>query len=443
MKQNLSYRNIFRIALPIVASSVAQNIIIVADTAFLGRVGKVELGAAGNAGILYFLFVFMCMGLATGAQIIVGRRNGESAFHKIGPVMDRLFVLLAGFAVLVAALLWLVAPAVMPNITASPDIAAAANEYLSLRNLGIVFALFNFGMNAFFVGTTRTFILMPATALMAVVNVVLDYGLIFGNLGLPEMGIAGAGLASAIAEASASLLIIGYIIRKVDVRKYQLFRFTKLQAASFVPILRIGSPVMLQNGLSLLAWFIFFAIVEHMGSDELAVSHIIRSIYSVMMIPMWGFSHATNTLVSNLIGQKQPELVRKAVWRIMSLTMLASLPFIPINLLWPEQIIQLFTTNATLVEMSVPTLWMITATLFVLGVGYIQFSGVSGTGNTRTALLMEIGSILVYLLFAWYIATQTNVPVSTVWSAEFVYFGAMGLSSFLYLRYGRWHTAQV
>ena len=88
MLQNISYKNIWKIALPIIISGVAQNVVTVTDTMFLGRLGNVELGAAGNAGILYFLLVLSGMGFTTGAQIIIGRRNGEQNFTQIGKVFD-------------------------------------------------------------------------------------------------------------------------------------------------------------------------------------------------------------------------------------------------------------------------------------------------------------------------------------------------------------------
>lgn len=443
MKQDISYRNIFRIALPIVAGSVAQNLINVADTAFLGRVSSVALGAAGNAGILYFLFVFVCMGLGTGAQIIIGRRNGEGNFNLIGPVMDRLLVLLSILSVVLFLFMRYGSPAVLTELVVSPNVLEASNQYLQWRAFAIFFALFNYAFVAFFVGTTRTWILMPATAFTALVNVALDYGLIFGNFGLPAMGIEGAAIASVIAEGATSLLLLLYIWRKVDFGRYQLFKFQALALASFRPIIKIGAPVMLQNFFSLVAWFAFFSIIEHLGEAELAVSHIIRSIYMVMIIPVFGLSGAANTLVSNLIGQGEISQVRPAVGRLVMLGLAAACVFVPFNLLIPEQLIGVFTTDPDLIKMAVPCLYMITASSFLFAASYIQFAAVSGTGNTRMALLIEFFSILLYLIFAWYIAMRIGVPVEIAWSSEFLYFGVMGTIAFAYLKYGKWAAVKV
>ena len=88
MEGNISYKNILMIALPIIISGVAQNVINVTDTMFLGRLGEVALGAGGNAGIFYFVLVITGMGFTTGAQIIIGRRNGEKNYSKIGEIFD-------------------------------------------------------------------------------------------------------------------------------------------------------------------------------------------------------------------------------------------------------------------------------------------------------------------------------------------------------------------
>jgi Na+-driven multidrug efflux pump len=88
MLAQISYKKLWKIALPKIISGVAQNVVTVTDTMFLGRLGNIELGAAGNAGIFYFLLVLSGMGFTTGAQIIIGRRNGEQNFSQIGKVFD-------------------------------------------------------------------------------------------------------------------------------------------------------------------------------------------------------------------------------------------------------------------------------------------------------------------------------------------------------------------
>ncbi len=126
---------------------------------------------------------------------------------------------------------------------------------------------------------------------MAVVNIILDYALIFGNWGgfPPEMGIKGAAIASVIAEAAAmAYLIINTQLRKHPLN-FNLYQFKAWDKALFVRNYRLAAPpIMLQNFLSLGVWFVFFLFVEKLGEQALAISNIIRSIYIVLMIPIWG-----------------------------------------------------------------------------------------------------------------------------------------------------------
>ena len=189
MLKDVSYKKIWKISLPIIISGVAQNIVNVTDTAFLGQVSNVALGAAGNAGILYFVIIITGMGFTTGAQILIGRRNGEQNFKQIGKIIDHTFYFVIPFALLLFSLVQLFSSNFLAEIIKSDNILIAANQYLDYRIWGIFFAFINFTFIAFFVGTTQTKILSYVTILMMVVNVVLDYILIFGHFGFSPMGI--------------------------------------------------------------------------------------------------------------------------------------------------------------------------------------------------------------------------------------------------------------
>lgn len=137
---------------------------------------------------------------------------------------------------------------------------------------------------------------------MAIVNVILDYAMIFGHFGFPEMGIKGAAIASVIAEASSILFFLIYTYITVDLKKYGLNRFRFLRPQLLMRILSISCFTMLQYFLSMATWFVFFIAVERLGQRELAIANIVRSIYIVMLIPVNALATTTNSLVSNAIG---------------------------------------------------------------------------------------------------------------------------------------------
>lgn len=443
MENSISYKKIFFIALPIIISGVAQNVINVTDTMFLGRLSEVALGAGGNAGIFYFILVITGMGFTTGSQIIIGRRNGESNFHEIGRVYDHTVYFIVPLGILLFFFIKYWSPELLSSITKSKNILAASVEYLNYRAYGILFAFLNFTFIAFYVGTTRTGVLIYTTIILMLVNVFLDYALIFGNFGFPEMGIEGAALASVFAEIAALLFFIIYTYLKVDLIKYQLFKFKNFNKVLFKRIIKVGSPIMAQNFLSLSSWFIFFMIIEKLGERDLAISHIIRSIYMVLMVPLFGFSSATNTLVSNLIGQGNSDMVMTLIKRVIYMSLASTLIMFALTQLLPTQILGFYTDDLSLISASLSTLSVISFTMFFFSIAFILFNGVSGTGNTKTSLLIEFITIVIYLIVTYYIAIVFKMSLPYVWCTEFIYFGLLGGMSFIYLKWGNWRKVQI
>ena len=443
MTTAITYKNIWKVSFPIILSGVAQNIVNVTDTAFLGRVGAIEIGAAGNAGIFYFVILMLGLGFSTGSQIVIGRRNGEENFNEIGKLVENSLYFLIPLALLVFLFFQFLAPPLLEILTKSPEILDASNEYLNVRSWGIFFAFVNFTFIAFFVGTIKTNILIYSTFIQAFTNVLFDYLLIFGNWGFPEMGISGAALASVISEVVAMLYFLFYIYTYVDRKKYELFDFHRFERKKLQKMLSISAPIMLQNFASLGAWLIFFMIIEQIGEKELAISHIIRSIYMVMMIPMFGFSQATNTLVSNIIGRGRSGNVISLTKKIMLLSLACTTLFIPLNLFFPSEILSIYTNNESLIAAAISVLYVISGSMLLFSVSFILFSAVTGTGKTKQSLLLELTSIFIYLIGTYIIGVYYDFPIEIVWCSEFIYFGMMGLMSYSYLKWGNWQNAKV
>lgn len=443
MLREVTYKKIWQISLPIIISGVAQNVVNVTDTAFLGQVSNVALGAAGNAGILYFVIIITGMGFTTGAQILIGRRNGEQNFAQIGKITDHTFYFIIPFALVLFGLVQLFSGNFLAGIIKSENILLAANQYLDYRIWGIFFAFTNFTFIAFFVGTTQTKILSYVTMLMMLVNVILDYILIFGHYGFKPMGIEGAAIASLISEGVAFLFILIYTITQVDLKKYKLFAFQKIEKQLFSRLFNVSSPIMLQNFLSLSSWFIFFMIIEKIGEAELAISHIVRSIYMVLMIPLFGFSNATNTLVSNLIGEGRAESVLPIIKKIVLLSLACTFGLSLICFFIPELLVSFYTNDKQLIVQTINTLRVINFTMFFFSISFILFNGVTGTGNTKASLLIEFINIIIYLTSAYYIGITLQSSLPVVWASEFIYFGCLGLLSYLYLKKGNWKNLNI
>lgn len=443
MSFTLSYKNIWRVSFPIILSGVAQNLVNVTDTAFLGRVGIIEIGAAGNAGIFYFVLMMLGMGFTIGCQIIIGRRNGEKNYLEIGKIFSNGLFFMLGLSLIMLLILKFFSPILLETLTASPLILDAANKYLGIRAWGIPFAYLNFLFIAFFTGITQTKVLIRATFFQAIVNVILDYLLIFGHYGFPKMGIEGAALASFISEIIAFLFFIIYTLRKVDLKKYNLLLNFDFNPKLLQKMLKVSAPIMGQNFLALSTWLCFFMIIEQIGERELAISHIIRSIYMVLMIPLFGFSTATSTLVSNIIGEGKADEVIQLIKKVALLCLACTAILMPLNILFPSHIISIYTDDISLINDAIPVLYIITGAMLLFSVAFISFSAVTGTGKTQKTLAIEITSICVYLSGAYVLGVYLELPLYLVWCSEFVYFAFMGGLSIAYLKYGNWKNSTI
>lgn len=197
---NYSYKRILAIALPILVSVLMEQLVGMTDTAYLGRVGEVELGAAALGGIAYVVVFMLGLGFSIGVQIIIGRRNGEGAYTSIGSVFYHGLFFLLLLSLVLVVFVFFFGDRLMNSLISSPEIASASDIYLTWRMAGIPFAFITLVFRAFYIGTTNTRTLTLNSLVMVFSNVVFNYVLIFGKFGFPALGIQGAAIGSALAE---------------------------------------------------------------------------------------------------------------------------------------------------------------------------------------------------------------------------------------------------
>ncbi|MEZ5198168.1 MAG: MATE family efflux transporter [Bacteroidales bacterium] len=442
-KTTVKYSEIWKIAYPIILGSIAQNLLNVTDTAFLGRVGEIELGASAVGGIYYIVIIMLGWGFGIGSQIIVARRNGEADYPAIGRTIDHGFFFLLPLAVLMFALMKFLSEDILRGLMQSQEVMQATHEYISIRSFGVFFAFTNILFRAFYVGIGRTKVITITTSLMAIINIGLDYCLIFGNFGFPEMGIKGAALASVIAEICATIFFVWYTRFVFSTRVYKLFHFNNFNLKLYVQIIRVSLPMMAQNFLSLAGWLTFFLMVEKMGEHELAISNIIRSFYMVLMIPMWGFASATNTLVSFLIGGKRQDEVMSLITKVVVLCLSGVGLMVVLGLLFPDVAVRVYTNNLKIIGDALPAFYIINFAAVLLSAAFVLFSAVSGSGKTQVSFLIEVLVLAIYLSYTWFIIMVYKGNITVVWASECLYAFLLAFFSFLYLKSGKWKGGQV
>lgn len=439
-----TYRDIWKVCLPIMLGLLTQNVMQITNTIFLGRVGEVEFGASGLAGIYYYAFFMLGFGFSIGAQIMIGRRNGERNYDQIGTIVIQSMMFLLFFAALLYGASNMFSKYGLSVLIKSPLVYEAASEYLGWRTFGFFFAAVNIMFRAFYVGIARTSVLTLNAAVMTVVNIIFDYLLIFGNFGMPKLGIAGAGMASVLAEISSIIFFTIYTLRTVDLKKYG-FHKMKFQFSVVRRILSISIFTMIQYAISSSTWFIFFLAIENHGERALAITNIVRTFYMMYFIPMNSLSTTANTLVSNTIGAGKYDEVLSLIKRICLLNLAIVVVMGIITMLKAEFWISLIASDndLSLVRETVTPLLVLILALPICSLGTVLFNSISGTGNTRTALVFESITIAFYVLAMYIIIIHNQASVAVCWTVEYVYWGGLMILSFLYLTRGKWQNKSI
>ncbi len=420
-----------------------EQLIGMTDTAFMGRVGEIELGASALAGVYYMIIFMIAFGFSIGSQILIGRRNGEGEYKEIGSIFYQSLFFLLILAVVLFTISQTFSPYILKNIIESDNVYHATVSYINWRVFGFFFSFAGVIFRAFFVGTTQTKTLTLNSIVMVLSNVVFNYILVFGKLGFPALGIAGAAIGSSLAELISLIFFIVYTYKKVDYKKYGLNKLRGIKFTLLKRILNVSLWTMIQNFISMSTWFLFFLAVEHLGERSLAISNIIRNVSSLPFMIIIAFASTTSTLISNLIGAGKSEDIWKVIRRTTFMAFSIIAPMLILFSLFPNLILRIYTNSPELIEASIPSLWVLCTAYVMLIPGNILFQSVSGTGNTRPALLLEFTALVIYTVYLVYIIFYLKLDVAICWTTEHVYGGAIFLFSWIYLKYGKWQNKKI
>ncbi|MGB0166253.1 MAG: MATE family efflux transporter, partial [Luteibaculum sp.] len=435
MRLELNFKSVMRVASPIMLGGFVQFVLTFVDTAFLGHIGELELNAAGNAGLIYITMFLVAQGLGDALQILTSRRLGENRSQDLKNLFWNAVLLLLIISLLCFLLVGFCSPFFLPFITKDKVLVESMTGFLSYRAFGYFFSVTQLGIVAFYSGIARTKILAYSTTILATVNLLFDYLLIYGIGFFPEMGLNGAALASVIAEISSLLFSILYLRRDQQAMNWIRFTGFVLLKEELKKLLKLAFPIMGQRFLAMSSWTVFFFLIEKLGRHPLAVSQLIRSLYFLAFIPIMGFGTTAKTYVSNFMANRSRKEILSAIRYLAILGLLVLVLIIHGYLLYPGAIISILTNDEQLIRDSIPLLKLVffQAQIFILA--SVVFNSVAGVGDSKSALLIEQICILVYLAATYYVTVINPQSVFVVWCMEFVYFSTLLLASVAYFKF--------
>ena len=437
-----SYKKILSISFPLIIGSLGYNIVAATDTFFIGRAGdQVALAAMGLVSAFYLMITLIGLSFSRGGQILIARRVGERKWRSVGAITQNMLYFQLILAAAFYVILKFFSYPILDLFIDSPEVLTACEGYLFYRIDGIFFGYGGLTAIALYSGVGRTNIIIYNTIVLGIVNVALDYLLVFGYYGFPEMGIEGAGMASAIAEVVAFFTFVLYAWWDKESKRYKLFNLPRINWDLIKIQFTLSTPIALQSGVGLFSWFIFFSLIEKLGTQELAISSAIRVIYLLFSVAAWGFGSGTSTIVSQLIGSDKQHEVFWTTTKIMLICIGITALQGSLLLIIPEQIMLLVTDDPEIIQASIDLMYM----LFFIQIGVaaytIFYNAIVGTGAISVGLAINIITAIVYIGYI-YFAVTFRESLMMAWSSEFV-FSVMVLSiSSWYLFTNRWQKVR-
>jgi len=433
-----TYKEIWTISYPIILGSLAHSINQLIDTAFLGHSSKTALEAITLAGIFYFVFIFIAGGLARGCQVIIARHSGEGNNEKIGIAFDHLLLLASILSILLMFFFRYGSSYVLMFVVKSPAIQKAALSYIRMMNYAVIPVVLGFCFNGFYTGIGKTKIITIATVCMAVTNSIAGYIFIFGKFGVPPLGIKGAGIATAIADTVLFSVYLFHFIYYRQPEKYNAFTFKFIRVKQSWSIIKLSTPIVLQNLIGIGSWGVFFLSIEKIGEHELAVSGILKSLFVFIGIPVWSLASTSNTLISNIIGQNRIDEVVPALKKVLVVSVGISMSINLIIVLFPHPILSLFTNDTQLIRDCIPPFYTLMIALLFFSSAMIMNFGITGTGATFIPTIVEVFCCLFYVAYCYYFVQLKQSPLYIAWGCEVVYWLSLLTFTTIYWGSGIW-----
>jgi len=446
LRLDITNKQILSISLPISLSLLVPFLNFTANNYFISGLGEDYLGTAGITGVYFLVVAVVGNGLNNALQSLIARRAGENRIDEIGKLFAqgvRIAALMAAIGIL---LTYFITPFIFDSALKSKNVDANAVEFLQIRVWGLPFLyLFQMG-NAFLVGTNNSKFLMIGTFIEAGANIFFDYSLINGHFGMPKLGFNGAAYASVLAEFIGMITVFGLIMVMKLHKSFQLFEKMRYNKSLSNLILNIAAPLIGQFSISLITWLLFYILIERNGKlifpqepeRALAISNVMRNIFSLTGIFIWAFASTTNAMVSNIIGQGRKDDVLKLIKRIMRLSLIATTFMFVLFNLFAAELLSLFQLSEAFVEAAIPPLRIVTVGMMFMSFSVVWLNAVTGTGNTRVNLMIEAVTITVYIIYVYLVLEVFHLNLVWAWASEIIYWIVIFVMAYFYIMSGRW-----
>ena len=471
---------------------LTQTGINVIDTIMVGHLSP-EYSIAGQTAIGISLILLWAIGgtistmLAVGTQALAARRFGEGDHHAAGHVFNHAAICSIIISIIATVGVLLSLDYIFPRIHSNPRVVELGVEYSTYRFFGLLSMVITIVYKGFFDGIGRTKVHMTAAIAMNLVNVILNYGLIFGVGPFPQMNVAGAGLASLIATYVGLAVMFGFTLGPKTRTQYRLYRRTGYRWDITKSIVRVGVPGGIATLFLMTGFAFFLSIVARLdmsiiaaATTELqtyidmplsifaaqpdlvwthalktqvidanppiysAATKVIMDVMSVVAVTCIAIGQATATLVSQSMGSGDHELAEQYGWTAARIGMLVMSVVALVIMLFPESATRLFNPDPAVVDAGKDALRMMAAAAPVVALGLILMQSLFGAGETAFVMVAELVLHFCCLVpIAYLFGIVWDGGMLGVWGAVLLYVVLLTLAMAWKFRTGTWKTRKI
>lgn len=378
------------LAVPLVLGQLSQTLMGVVDTLMVGRLGGPALAAVGLSSLLFAALAMSLKAVDVACQTFTARRIGAGRAGEVGPVLSTALSVVLLFGGL-ATWFGLANPdLLMRVVTRDPEVVRLGGQWLYWRFLGLLPLLVYFQFKAMGDGIGWTRLGMITGIGMNLVNVPLNWLLIYGHAGFPAMGVGGSALASSISSALALVPLLAVFLAGRNRRRFRLLARGNFHRELVRPFLAMAWPAAVQSLGMVLALTAFYVILGRISTATLAVGAVLLRLASVSFMPGIGLGTAVQTAVGQALGAADFHGARRAAWAGAGLAVLVMGAFGVVFLVFPEQLLRAFMADPALIRDGVPAVRLIGLAQVVDAVGLSLAGALRGAGRTRAVMIVDI-----------------------------------------------------
>jgi MATE family, multidrug efflux pump len=424
LPQNSYYKKILKLALPAIAGLSTQMVVSLVDTAMVGRLEEATyaLAAMGLGLLATWALISFFSSLATGTHVIVARKFGENDKDACAVTLNNSLIIALVIGICVTLVGIFAAHTILNFLAADATVGHYAGDYVFYRFMGIPAFLISVSFRGFFFGIGKPKIFMFSGTITNLLNIFFNTLFIYGNLGMPRMGLAGAGFASTLATLFDVIFYFVTIMLPSYRKNYRPFKNFKLNFEIIKNIYKISLPVSFQNIFILVGFLSFVAITGLIGTLEQAASQAVISTLFISFLPCFGFGTAVQTLVGNNIGSGKYALAKIYGFETAKVATYYTFLLGIIFFLIPQYVLLIITNDQSIIEVAKPILRIAGFAQIFYATGVVLANGLQAAGKTFFVMMAEvITNLLIFVPLAYFFGVYLKLGITWAWAALPVY----------------------